>query len=146
MTVGSGWLGEEIGLVVDPYVGAGATWLRLVGELDLATAPTFMDALATALQPRPALVVLDLSQLTYIDARSAGSIATASKRMSGWGGTLAACEPQGLVRRIFDICGFGHLLVAPSGPTRAARSPAGQGIESPRARAEAEPGAVGSPA
>lgn len=101
---------REAALVVDPRSRAEARHLELTGELDLATAPAFLGTLALALHARPALVELDLRKLTFIDARCAGAIATAAMRVSGWGGTLVAREPQSTVRRVFELCGLEDLL------------------------------------
>jgi anti-anti-sigma factor len=125
---------EETGFAVDPHIGVGETRLVLAGELDLATAPVFLGALAFALHPRPALVVLDLRRLTFIDARSAGAIATASLRMGDWGGTLAARDPQRIVRRVFELCGLGDLLTPLAGLASAPKRPVRRGAETPRAR------------
>jgi anti-anti-sigma factor len=100
----------EAALAVDPGGTADERHLELTGELDLATAPAFLGALALALHARPALVELDLRRLTFIDAQCAGAIATASMRVSGWGGTLVARAPQSTVRRVFELCGVEDLL------------------------------------
>lgn len=131
--------GGAAGFVADPQGGIGEARLNLVGDLDLATAPLFLGALAAVLHRRPALLVLDLRRLTFIDARCAGAIATAASRMGEWGGTLAAREPQRIVRRALELCGSGDLLVpheavaiawrgrarrgAGSSPSRPARAP-----------------------
>lgn len=101
---------REAALVVRPRSGRDERHLEVRGELDLATAPAFLSALAFALQARPALVELDLRQLTFIDARCAGAIATASTRVSGWGGTFVAREPQMKVRGVLALCGYADPL------------------------------------
>ena len=105
-----------------------------------------MNALAAALQPQPALVVLDLRQLTYIDARSAGGVAMASERISVWGGRLAAREPQGVIRRVFELCGLGHLVHSREGVARAATWPPMEGSGFLPAEAGPAPQALGSAA
>ena len=100
----------EAALAAGPRSSTEERRLELTGELDLATAPAFLGALALALHPRPALVELDLRKLTFIDAQCAGAIAMASMRVSGWGGTLVAREPQSTVRRVFELCDVEDLL------------------------------------
>ena len=100
----------EAALGADPRGSTDERRLELTGELDLATAPAFLGALALALHARPALVELDLRKLTFIDAQCAGAIAAASMRVSGWGGTLVAREPQSTVRRVLELCGVEDLL------------------------------------
>ena len=72
----------------------------------------FSGALAFTLRQRPALLVLELGRLAFIDARSAGAIALAATRMGDWGGRLVARRPQRMVRRVFELCGFGALRIA----------------------------------
>jgi anti-sigma B factor antagonist len=96
---------------VDAHVGVDRTRLVLTGELDLATAPAFSAALAAALRPWPGLVVLDLERLDFVDIRGVKLIAAARTRMSGWGGTLQVHRPQGAVRRVFELCELGDVLI-----------------------------------
>ncbi len=105
LTVASGACGERMRLV-------------LVGELDLATMPVFVDALASALAGRPVAVDLDLAQLGFIDARGLDAIAAASTRMSAWGGLLSTHHASAVVQRLFDLCGLDDLLFEADGQHR----------------------------
>lgn len=108
---------------VRPWTGVGATGLDVAGELDLATAPAFLGALASALHPRPARLSLGLGRVSFMDARCAGAIVTASAHMGAWGGTLTVLEPRAAVRRVFELCGADDLLArcVANAPTRPAR-------------------------
>lgn len=52
----------ETRLRAGPILGRSSRGLVFAGELDRASAPMFWDALAAALHPRPAMVILDLQQ------------------------------------------------------------------------------------
>ncbi len=59
--------------------GVGAAWVRVAGELDLATSPQLEAALQEA-QFGASTVVLDLRALTFIDSAGARVIAAAVAR------------------------------------------------------------------
>ena len=83
----------------------GETVLTLQGELDLWTQPRFMAALA-GLDDRVARVVLDLSDLTFIDCGNIGVIQQA-RMLAGLRGTafvLRSPNPQLL--RIMELTGL----------------------------------------
>ena len=46
----------------------GGSGLRLIGELDMSTAPALSTRLAEIMVGRPETVLLDLSELTFIDS------------------------------------------------------------------------------
>jgi anti-anti-sigma factor len=96
--------------VIAPHVASGEVRVALIGELDIGTSPMFVDAIALALRHRPALLVLDMRRLSFIDVRGAGAIATASERMGEWGGELLAREAPAATRRALGLCGLDHLM------------------------------------
>jgi anti-anti-sigma factor len=76
--------------------------LCLRGELDLATADAVADRLR-ALRERHATVLLDLDELSFIDASGLRVLLTAAHdaRNDGWAFALTRGSPQ--VRRLFDL-------------------------------------------
>jgi anti-anti-sigma factor len=81
--------------------------VRIVGELDLATAPI----LDQALQARSYHVTLDARDLTFIDAHALGVLVAANTRV---GVSVRHARPH--CRRVFELCSLGHLL--DDGPSR----------------------------
>lgn len=66
--------------------------LRVAGELDLATAEELDHTLAEALSSNDS-VVLDLSEVTFIDSTGLAAIITAVNRASGSGAVLQIATP-----------------------------------------------------
>lgn len=99
------------------------------GEIDVATAPPFLDTLSGAMGRRPPRVDLDLAAVTFMDARTVGAVGRAALSMGDWDGTLRARNARYAVRRAFDLCGWGALLA----PASTVIPPgAGGGRERPR--------------
>jgi anti-sigma B factor antagonist len=88
-------------------VGAASEPARLVGELDLSTAPL----LAEAIHDRLGLdgdLVLDLSELTFIDSAGIRSLLDASHQLQGRG-RLVLRSPTAAVSRVFEVVGIAGL-------------------------------------
>ncbi len=88
---------------------AGDHQVRLAGELDLASTPELANRLVAI---AGSTVILDLSDLTFIDARGLAALVEARHRIEGQGDRLELRGAQGLVARVFEICGLAHLLSA----------------------------------
>jgi anti-sigma B factor antagonist len=102
------------------------TTLALAGELDLAGVDAARERLAEAMKDRPARVVVDLSELTFIDSTGISFLVSAVKRDDGGRLSFVACKAPA-VRRVFAITGVAELFAGGEGmpPTRrlgAARS------------------------
>ncbi len=80
----------------------GRTRLQLVGELDIATVGAVGERLAR-LSERHQAVVLDLDELTFIDAKGARLVVEAaeSARRDGW--SFAITPGSRPVRRLFQL-------------------------------------------
>lgn len=84
--------------------GAGAAWVRVAGELDLATSPQLAAALQEA-QFGASTVVLDLRALTFIDSAGARAIAAAAARARRDGGRLMVVSGAREVDRLLTLTG-----------------------------------------
>ncbi|MGI8559450.1 MAG: STAS domain-containing protein [Solirubrobacteraceae bacterium] len=83
---------------------AGAIWVRVVGELDLAGAPTLAAALRDSLN-EASLVILDLSGLTFLDSAGVHAIVDAgSDARSDTRRLRLVCGPHS-VQRLFALTG-----------------------------------------
>ncbi len=79
--------------------------LVLTGELDIATAPLLDAALEQAEARSPALVLLDLAGVPFIDSSGLRSLIRAADRAAVDGGRLAITGAGPQVRRLFELSG-----------------------------------------
>jgi anti-sigma B factor antagonist len=83
----------------------------LAGELDLSTAAELRRRLISVVESGDAAtVVLDLSDVTYIDASGAGLIVKAWSTAKGRGRQLRAEGLRGLPAQVFGLLGLDSML------------------------------------
>ena len=90
---------------VDVTTNVRETNLALHGELDLCSQHLFVSALA-GIDDRAPCVILDLSDLMFIDAASIGEIHRARKRARMRGGDLVLRSPNPQLSRILELTGL----------------------------------------
>ncbi len=83
-----------------------ATILEVGGEMDLHSAPQLRAALADITQSKQARIVVDLSEVMFVDSTGVGALVGALKRAREAGGALHFCGAQPRVRRVFEITGL----------------------------------------
>lgn len=98
------------------------TLLRLAGELDLATVPTFVAILDQGLPDAAPHVVFDLAGLHFVDVAGARALTRAVARTRSTGRTAIVVSPTRPVERVLCLLGVAGELGLGSG----ARSPAPQ--------------------
>lgn len=77
--------------------------LPLEGEIDLHVSPQIGASLAKLIEKKPAQLVVDLSQVSYIDSSGLAVLIEAMQNVSSYGGEFALCGLQEGVRPIFEI-------------------------------------------
>jgi anti-sigma B factor antagonist len=77
--------------------------VRVVGEVDLSTAPDLKEALAEVIEGGGLGVLVDLSEVTFIDSTTLGVLMGAVKRLRPRGGEVAIACHDPNIRRIFEI-------------------------------------------
>lgn len=91
--------------------------VELAGECDASTLEELNVALRQAVAQRPARVLIDLTQVTFVDSMTLGALVAAAKTVRAAGGTLevvGSLEPE--VRQAFEVTGLaGYLLPASGG-------------------------------
>ena len=92
--------------------GEGPSVVKLLGELDLSTAPQ-LETCLEGLGADGASVQLDLSGLTFCDSSGISAMVTAAKRVRKSGGQLSIASPQPAVRSVLEITGLLDYLSAP---------------------------------
>jgi anti-sigma B factor antagonist len=108
--------------------------LQLVGELDIATSPALERELDDAESSDAEIVVVDLSQLTFLDSSAIHVLLRASDAERS---QLRVITGSPLVDRLFDLTRVrGRLTVIPGGPERSDRAPLGPDIAHVSVRAD----------
>jgi anti-sigma B factor antagonist len=77
-------------------------------ELDLGNADQLREILLTC--PDGGLVVVDMSQVTFIDSTVIGVLVAANKRCIGSGGRLHLAHLQSLPARVISLVGLDHVV------------------------------------
>lgn len=102
---------------------ADRTVVRLRGEYDLATRAALRDTLDRAIAHGDGDLVVDLSQVQFMDAGAVGIILQAREALLARSSSLTVRSPRGITRRILELCDLTHLIDAgPSHATSAART------------------------
>ena len=81
----------------------GATVLNLRGELDVASVSEFERELADAVSAGPQTVIMDLSELEFMDSTGLRAVLVASESARGAGYQLALVQGGEQVRRLFSM-------------------------------------------
>jgi anti-sigma B factor antagonist len=107
---GDEWPGFSVRLTED----GGWPVLRVTGELDVTVAPTLRHALS-AVRPGPGQwLVVDVSQLGFIDVSGVRLLITADQQLRAAGSSgLAVRGAAGIVRRVFELMLVTGLLEGP---------------------------------
>jgi anti-sigma B factor antagonist len=80
------------------------------GDLDLASAPALKRRLRTAMEHERKLVLVDLTDVTYIDSSGVAALVFAYLRLRSSGGRFAVVAPSAHQQRLFAIAGLDTIL------------------------------------
>ena len=96
----------EFGIEDRPVEGGRAHVVAVRGEVDLFTAPEFKQRVMAPIAAGIDLVVVDLTETTFIDSSSLGALIGAHRRLKSRGGRLiVACDDEAIVKT-FRITGL----------------------------------------
>lgn len=84
--------------------------IRVQGELDLGGAPALERALQAAEQTEAVRIVIDLEDLTFIDAGAVGTLVAASRRSAANGNRLELTRGRGHPRRVLELMALEQAL------------------------------------
>jgi anti-sigma B factor antagonist len=76
------------------------------GELDLRVAPAFRDAVERVIDGGARRLLVDLSEVTFIDSTSIGVLVCALKRMHASGGSLELVCTEKNVLKTLEVSGL----------------------------------------
>jgi anti-anti-sigma factor len=90
---------------VQPAQVGGYPVLHIRGELDMLTAPVLEQAVTTALEAAPPLLVLDLTPTTFLDSSGARQVARSAREAMRGGTAVQVVCPKGnrTVRLVIDL-------------------------------------------
>jgi anti-sigma B factor antagonist len=83
---------------------------KLRGSLDLATSPTVRAALMDATDKGKRHIVVDLSQLEFLDSTGLGALIGAHRRATEHEGTFRLIVSEGPIARLLNITGLIRVL------------------------------------
>lgn len=86
--------------------GPGRWWMELSGELDCVTIGQLGSAFGRLMEsPELEVLVLDLTELTFLDSAGLGALLRVLKEVKGRGGTVVLVGVRAEVDRVFRITG-----------------------------------------
>ena len=110
MTATNGPEKSLFGLRIDATERGTTSTIELEGEWDLSQQAVMTDAIARALDRRPACLLLDLSRLSFIDSSGVHVLINTSSRCAKQGAHLMIIPGPRAVQRVFEICGLIDVL------------------------------------
>jgi anti-sigma B factor antagonist len=78
----------------------------LHGDLDVATSPALRAALIDAASAEQQNIIVDLSQLAFLDSTGLGALIGANKRAKEGGGEVRLVAQEGQILRLLRITGL----------------------------------------
>jgi anti-sigma B factor antagonist len=97
--------GDSLGINVED--GEERAFVGLNGHLGLDSSPALRDRLLAILQGQPPkTIIVDLTQVSYIDASGVATLLEALKIARSLRGTLCLKGLQGRVERLFEVTGL----------------------------------------
>jgi anti-anti-sigma factor len=85
-------------------------WVRVTGEIDMATAGQVTTAVAQALRGRPSEVLIDLGAVSFLDSSGIQALLAAQAGGETCGIVVRVVNPRGHILRVLEITGVHDLL------------------------------------
>jgi anti-sigma B factor antagonist len=89
--------------VVHPATVGAHTVVEVIGEVDIASAPTLRDTLLGLVNRGVESLVVDLRGVTFLDSTGVGSLLRVAHRQQLLGGLTHFVADQSAVLRVFDL-------------------------------------------
>ena len=80
------------------------------GEIDMATAPMLARDLQTAIREHPARVLIDLSNVSFLDSSGINALVRAKHLADGFGVELVLESPNETCQRVLKVAGLDALF------------------------------------
>lgn len=101
---------EELNVDIHTEQAGHTLVFKLRGSLDIATAPSVRAAMTEAAEKNKQDVVVDLTQVEFLDSTGLGALIGAHKRAVEHGGTLRLVVSDGQILRLLNITGLIRVL------------------------------------
>ena len=95
---------SDFDVSVEP--GDPVTTVRVIGELDIYTAPKLLDHLRPMMEGSGRTVAVDLGGVRFIDSSGLGALVNALKQLRETGGDLLLRSPTPSTYKLFEITGL----------------------------------------
>jgi anti-sigma B factor antagonist len=100
--------GEELDITVREQDGTAV--VAVSGEIDVYTSPILQERLVEVLRDGSSSIVLDLSDVTFLDSTGLGVLITGLKRCRSAGGDLVLVTAQANVLKVLEITGLNDVF------------------------------------
>jgi len=100
----------------------GVPVLCVRGEIDVATSPELRDVLTDLITPGPELVIVDLTEVTFIDSTGLGVLVGAVGDMRARGADLRLVVTQPQIIKLLALTGLDEVFSVLSNASDAVRS------------------------
>jgi anti-sigma B factor antagonist len=97
---------DELSIDLKPEDNGETLVFKLRGSLDLATSPTVRAALGEATEKGCHDLIVDLTQLEFLDSTGLGALIGAHRRTAERGGSLRLIVIDGPIARLLNITGL----------------------------------------
>jgi anti-anti-sigma factor len=88
----------------------GHSTLVVTGEIDLVTAPTFLQELVAAAGDAHSPALVDLSAVTFIDSSGLNALIAARDILEGTDVSLVLLNPSSICRRVLEVTGIDQVF------------------------------------
>jgi anti-sigma B factor antagonist len=88
----------------------GVPVLNARGEIDVATAPEFHEALAEMISHTPQLVIVNLTDVSFIDSTGLGVLVGALRDVRTTGGDLRLVVTQPQIIKLLELTGLDNVF------------------------------------
>ncbi len=95
---------------IDVKKGGHAVVVCVTGRIDTISAPDFQQKIEEILAQGESRIVVDLEKLEYVSSAGLRSILIGAQKAKAAQGSLCCCALQGMVKKVFEISGFGVML------------------------------------
>jgi anti-sigma B factor antagonist len=100
----------------------GPAVLAARGEIDVASAPEFHEALSGLVAEGPALLVVDLSEVSFIDSTGLGVLVSAEKQTRADSHELRLVVTHPQITRLLELTGLDEVFTVVANTTDAVRA------------------------
>jgi anti-sigma B factor antagonist len=94
------------GLRVEPRQQGDVSVLGVAGDVDAANAQVLREAVVTAIDSGPSVLVVDLTEVGYIDSVGLGTLVVGLKRASERGATMRLVVTSPQIQKVLNITGL----------------------------------------